>query len=93
MVGRSLYSTRSRSYSYFKWCVFVLSRENGSTLSTFDIASHWAFVAPETFGVELDPSALLPEVVQKDIQTVWGTASDEEQAAGFGALLGWRICR
>ena len=68
--------------------VYLINRMTGDTMTTFDIASVWPFVSPETFGVDLDPSSLLPESVQADIRAVWGAPSDEEQAAGFGALLG-----
>ena len=68
--------------------VYLLSRETGVPLATFDISSTWGFVPPETFGVELDPSSLLPVEVQTDIQSVWGGASNSEQSEGFGALLG-----
>lgn len=68
--------------------VYLLDRDTGASLNTFDISSYWGFVSPETFGIELDPSSLLPSQVQSDIQSVWGQPSDEEQSAGFGALLG-----
>ncbi len=68
--------------------VYLLDRLTGDPLSTLDIGSQWGFVSPETFGIDLDPSSLLPEEVQADIRSVWGDPSDAEQSEGFGALLG-----
>ena len=68
--------------------VYLADRRTGVSLAEFDIQAELNFVSPDTFGSNLDPSALLPRAVQGDIERVWGVKSDEEQADGFGAFLG-----
>jgi outer membrane protein assembly factor BamB len=68
--------------------VYLIQREEGRVLASFDVAQELGFVGPETFGVELDPSELLPDAVKADIANIWGNPSNEEQASGFSALLG-----
>ena len=68
--------------------VYLIDRPDGQVVSTLDLQTSLGFVPPQPFGLDLDPSALLPEAVQHDIEAIWGNASNSEQRDGFGALLG-----
>jgi len=63
--------------------VHLLDREAGASLASLDIAATWGFVAPDSLSLSIADVA--PDEVVEDIESVFGTESEEFVNAFFGA--------
>jgi len=63
--------------------VHLLDRGEGSSLASLDIPALWGFVPPESLGLSIADYA--PDEVVEDIESVFGTESEEFVNAFFGA--------
>jgi hypothetical protein len=67
---------------------YLLKRGDGAVVASLSIADTWGFVAPEPVDLNIDLTAVVPPEVLADVETVWGTPSDEDAAGGFASFLG-----
>ncbi|MDP6932379.1 MAG: PQQ-binding-like beta-propeller repeat protein, partial [Myxococcota bacterium] len=68
--------------------VFLVDRSDGVVLDSLDIGQAWGFVAPDSMGLDIELSLLLPDEVVGDIETVWGPLTDDQSGSGFASFLG-----
>jgi len=67
--------------------VYLLQRDNGEILDSFDVAAEFGFVAPRPLNLSL-LSLLLPRHIRERIGEVMGTEDVDLASLGLGALLG-----
>ena len=68
--------------------VAVYDRDTGDPRSSLSIPETWGYPPVEALQLSVDPSALFPESIVENIESVFGPTDADSASSGIGAFLG-----